>query len=59
MGKVFSLCIGKQLYVHVDEQNDHHPGQIPENVMIEAVAFELDSFYGENPDSVFDSRAEV
>tara|TARA_B110001450_G_C17560433_1_gene456536 strand:+ start:452 stop:631 length:180 start_codon:yes stop_codon:yes gene_type:complete len=59
MGKVFSLCIGKQLYVHVDEQNDHHPGQMSENVMIEAVAFELDYCNGENPDSVFDPQAEV
>jgi len=59
MGKVLSLCIGKQLYVHVDEQNDVHPGQIPENVMIEAVAFELDYCNGENPDSVLDPQAEV
>jgi hypothetical protein len=59
MGKVLSLCIGKQSYVKVHEQNDAHPGQMSEKDMIEAVAFELDYCDGENPDSVFDPRAEV
>ena len=59
MGKVLSLCIGKQPYVHIDNQNDYHPGQMSEKDMIEAVAFELDYCDGENPDSVFDPRAEV
>jgi len=59
MGKVVSLCIGKQPYVQVYKQNDVHPGGIPEKNMIEAVAFELDSCDGENPDSLFDPRVEV
>jgi len=59
MGKVLSLCIGKQPYVHIDKQNNYHPSQIPEKYMIETVAFELDEYEGENPDSVFDTRAEV
>ena len=59
MGKVLSLCIGKQPYVHIDKQNDRHPGQMSEKYMIDTVAFELDEYEGENPDSVFDPRAEV
>ena len=59
MGKVLSLCIGKQVYVHVEEQTDAHPGQFSEKCMIEAVAFELDYCDGENPELVFGSRVEV
>ena len=59
MGKVLSLCIGKQSYVKVHEQKDAHPGQISEKDMMEAVAFELDYCEGENPSSVFDPRVEV
>ena len=59
MGKVISLCIGKQPYVQVYKQNETHPDQTSEKNMIEAVAFELDYCDGENPDSVFASRVEV
>jgi len=59
MGKVLSLCIGKSPYVKVDEQFDSHPGQISEQDMFRAVALELDYSDGENPNSIFEPRAEV
>ena len=59
MGKVLSLCLGKQSYVQVHEQSDAHPGQISEKEMIAAIAMELDYCAGENPSSFLDPRVAV